>query len=107
LIECLLPNTAEEAGFPVTTTLRAFGASLRRIAVTLEAIQETKTKATWLTLVGMGFLTLFFPYVFVWFIQRPEYPKAFRWILSVWAVIWCGSAILFFAVNILGLNPRG
>jgi hypothetical protein len=27
--------------------------------------------------------------------------------LTSWAVIWFGSAILFFAVNILGLNPKG
>lgn len=95
------------AGVSDGTTLRTFSASLKHLTVTLEAIQETKTKATWLTLIGMGFLTLFFPYFFVWFIQKREYPKAFRWILSSWAVIWCGSAILFFAVNILGLNPKG
>jgi Na+/melibiose symporter-like transporter len=75
--------------------------------VTLKETEQTKRKASWLTLIGMGFLTLFLPYVFVWFIQNPEYPKGFRWILTSWAVIWFGSAILFFAVNILGLNPKG
>lgn len=58
-------------------------------------------------LIAIGLLTVFFPYFFVWIIQKPAYPKAFRLCLTVWATIWIGSAILFFVLNITGLKPRG
>jgi len=55
----------------------------------------------------MGLLTVWFLYIFVWFIQKPGYPKPFRLSLTAWAVIWVSSAILFLAINIAGFNPRG
>lgn len=58
-------------------------------------------------LLTMGLLTVWFPYIFVWLIQKPAYPKAFRFWLTLWSAIWISSAILFFAVNIAGLNLRG
>ena len=58
-------------------------------------------------LITMGLLTFWFPYIFVWLIQKPTYPRAFRYWLTGWATIWASSAILFFAIHIAGLNPRG
>jgi len=51
-------------------------------------------------LATMGVLTILMPYVFVWFIQRPEYPRAFRRPLTCWAIFWCGCAVLYLIVNI-------
>ena len=58
-------------------------------------------------LIAMGLLTVWFLYIFVWFIQKPGYPKPFRLSLTAWAVIWVSSAILFLEINIAGFNPRG
>ena len=55
-------------------------------------------------LLMMGLLTVCFPYIFVWFIQKADYPRAFRLWLTLWSAIWISSAILFFGVNIAWLN---
>ncbi len=46
-------------------------------------------------LVIMGFLVFWMPFAFVWFIQKSEYPLAFRRSLTAWAIFWCSSALLF------------
>ena len=64
-------------------------------------------RASLLKLAGMGFLAFWIPYVFVWFIQKPEYPRLFRRSLTAWAIFWCSCAVLFFVVNfITGDQPR-
>jgi hypothetical protein len=68
---------------------------------------DASKKASTRRLIAMGLLTVWFPYIFVWFIQSPAYPKSFRLGLTAWAVIWVSAAILFFAINITGFNPRG
>ena len=68
---------------------------------------DSGLNASTLRLTIMGFLTLWCQYVFVWLIQKPTYPKRFRQLLTLWAVVWGCCALLFFAVNIFGFNPRG
>jgi hypothetical protein len=68
---------------------------------------DATPKVTTRRLITMGLLTIWFPYIFVWLIQKPTYPRAFRYWLTVGATIWTSSAILFFVINIAGLNPRG
>lgn len=45
--------------------------------MTATPIDEAVPKASALKLAVMGFLTLWLPYIFVWFIQKPEYPPKF------------------------------
>jgi hypothetical protein len=47
----------------------------------------------------MGFLTLWWPLVFVWLIQKSEYPVAFRRVLTGWAIVWCLCAVIFLIVR--------
>jgi hypothetical protein len=58
-------------------------------------------RASRLKLATMGFLVFWMPYVFVWFIQKPEYPVTFRRLLTGWAIFWCSCAVLFFVVNMV------
>jgi hypothetical protein len=73
----------------------------QRAFMTTTPINEAMPKASLLKLAAMGFLTLWCPYVFVWFIQGPEYPTAFRRWFTGWAIFWCICAILFFIVNLV------
>jgi len=72
-------------------------------SITRDAIPKVSSRR----LIAMGLLTVWFPYVFVWFIQKPAYPRGFPFWLTIWATFWIGSAVLFFATNIAGLKPRG
>jgi len=75
--------------------------------MTATPIDEAVPKASALKLAIMGFLTLWCPYIFVWFIQKPEYPSTFRRAITAWAVFWCGCAALFFVVQFTtGDQPR-
>jgi len=47
----------------------------------------------------MAFLVLWLPFVFVWFVQKPQYPRAYRQLLTAWAVLWSLSAVLFLIVR--------
>lgn len=60
---------------------------------------EAIPRASGLKLAVMGFLTLWCPFVFVWFIQKPEYPVAFRRVLTAWAILWCSWAVIFLIVQ--------
>ena len=60
---------------------------------------EASLRPSGLKLVVMGFLTLWWPFVFVWFIQKPEYPVAFRRGFTAWAILWCSCAALFLIVR--------
>jgi len=59
--------------------------------MTAVPIDETAPKASTLKLALMGLLTFWCPYIFVWFIQKPEYPIAFRRALTAWAIFSCNS----------------
>jgi hypothetical protein len=60
---------------------------------------ESTPRASPLRLAVMGFLTVWCPYVFVWFIQKPEYPTVFRRCLTAWAILWCCCAAVFLIVR--------
>lgn len=60
---------------------------------------EGNSHASGLKLAVMGFLTLWWPFVFVWFIQKPEYPVGFRRVLTAWAILWCTCAVIFLIVR--------
>ncbi|MBG6121012.1 hypothetical protein IWY39_004889 [Sphingobium sp. JAI105] len=47
----------------------------------------------------MGFLTLWFPYIFAWFIQKSEYPSTFPRAFTTWAIFRYGCAVMFFAMQ--------
>ena len=50
-------------------------------------------------LVVMAFLVFWMPFVFVWVIQKPDYPRAFRQSLTAWTIFWCSCALLFLIVR--------
>ena len=55
----------------------------------------------------MAVLVVLAPYIFVWFIQKPEYPKTYRQRLTAWAIFWCFCAAVVLVVNfITGDQPR-
>jgi hypothetical protein len=75
--------------------------------MTAVPIDEATPKASALKLALMGLLAFWCPYIFVWFIQKPEYPTAFRRAFTAWAIFWCGCAVLFFVVQfVTGDQPR-
>lgn len=68
----------------------------------MHAIRATKgdiSTASTSKLILMGLLVLWCPYVFVWFVARPPYPKAFRAVAIGWAVFWSACAILYLAIG--------
>jgi hypothetical protein len=73
--------------------------SIAKAAVWYLPIDDAIPKASAPKLATVGFLTLWFPHIFVWFIQKPEYPRTFRRFFNAWAIFWCGCAVLFFAVQ--------
>jgi hypothetical protein len=66
---------------------------------TFDAAVEGSRPAPGLRLLVMGLLILWCPYVFVWFVNKPSYPKAFRVAAVGWAVFQCACLILFLVVG--------
>jgi hypothetical protein len=66
---------------------------------TLDAAEEVSQKASVPKLVVMGFLVIWCPYVFVWFVRKPIYPRAFRIAAVTWAVFWCACLVFYIAVG--------
>ena len=66
---------------------------------TFNAAHKHVQQASTLRLWTMGLLVLWFPYVFVWFVNKPMYPKAFRIAVTGWAIVWCACAVLYLAVG--------
>lgn len=60
------------------------------------------TAPAWKMLV-FGILTLWMPYVFVWFVLKPTYPRWYRTILIAWAVFFVGCALIYIVLGMLGL----
>lgn len=66
---------------------------------TFDAAHEQDKRASTLRLWVMGLLVMWCPYVFVWFVNKPIYPKAFRVAMISWATFWFACAVLYLAVG--------
>ena len=70
--------------------------------------QETdESSAPSWKLVLFGVLTFWAPYVFVWFVLKPTYPRWYRLILIGWTVLWVSAVLLFIATAMFDPNYRG
>jgi hypothetical protein len=49
-----------------------------------------------------GVLVFWAPYVFVWFVLRPGYPRWYRVAAIAWTVFWVGCAVIYIAAGMLG-----
>lgn len=47
----------------------------------------------------MGLLVAWCPYVFVWFVLKPAYPKAFRIAAVLWAIFFAACVVLYLALG--------
>jgi hypothetical protein len=66
---------------------------------TFDAAAKDGKRASGLRLSIMGLLVLWCPYVFVWFVNKPIYPKVFRVAAIAWAIFWCACLVLYLAVG--------
>jgi hypothetical protein len=69
--------------------------------------ESITTSPSRLKLSVMAILVVLAPYVFVWLIQKPEYPKAYRQRLTAWAIFWCFCTAVVLVGNLItGDQPR-
>ena len=66
---------------------------------------ETRSAAPWKMIV-FGILTFWAPYVFIWFVLKPSYPRWYRILLISWAVFWTACALLYIGAAMFGPPGR-
>ncbi len=59
-------------------------------------------RASTLRMIIFGVLVFWAPYVFIWFVLRPTYPKWYRVAAAIWAVFWVACIVIYIAAGMLG-----